>query len=191
MFDIKETELRGVQIVTPRCFEDNRGHFIVPYNEDAFVKAGIDNKFIQDNHSHSKANVFRGFHFQSPYPQAKLVRCTRGKVIDIVIDIREGSPHFGKSVAVELSAENNQMLMVPRDFAHGFYVIEGPADFMYKVDNIYYPDGNYTLLWNDPDIEFDMDEMTGGQTPILSEQDGQGMTLQQLKDAGALPQYAE
>ena len=182
MFDLAEFDLDGVKLITPKRFCDQRGFFTVPYNETAFERIGIFNKFIQDNHSRSNTNVFRGLHYQRDYPQAKLVRCIRGTVIDYLVDIRPGSKTFGQGLSLEISDSNNAMLFIPKGYAHGFFVKEGPADFLYKVDNVYDPDGAYTLRWDDPDLGIKLPAK-----PILSAQDSAGHTLQELKDKGVLP----
>ena len=151
--NVLKTQLPGVLIVEPKVFGDARGYFFESWNQAAFEAAGITNKWMQDNESKSCAGVLRGLHYQAaPYTQAKLVRVIVGAVLDVAVDIRKGSPTFGKHVAVELSAENKRQLYIPRGFAHGFAVLSDKAVFAYKCDNIYMPSSERGIMFNDPDL---------------------------------------
>jgi dTDP-4-dehydrorhamnose 3,5-epimerase len=172
-----ETSLKGAYIIKPKVFQDERGFFVESYSEKVFAENRIDAKFVQDNHSLSvKKGVLRGLHFQlPPNEQAKLVRVTRGKVYDVVVDIRKNSPTYGKWEGVELSAENFKMLFVPRGFAHAFLTLEDNTEFMYKVDNFYAPESDSGIIWDDPDLAIDWPI----KDPFLSEKDSK---LQKFKD---------
>ena len=151
-----KTEIEGVVIVEPKVWGDERGYFFESFKEEEFVKAVGPVKFVQDNESRSSYGVVRGLHFQKePYAQAKLVRVVLGAVLDVAVDIREGSPTFGKHVAVELTGENHKQLFIPRGFAHGFAVLSPEAVFQYKCDNYYHPEAEGAIAWNDPDIAID------------------------------------
>ena len=150
------TELDGVIIVEPRVFEDSRGYFFESYNENEFIKNGIRNRFIQDNQSKSSYGVVRGLHCQTGvHAQAKLVRVLYGTVLDVAVDARPLSPTFGKYVSVELSDENKKQLFIPRGFLHGFSVLSETAVFAYKCDNLYCPQSELGIRYNDPDINVD------------------------------------
>jgi dTDP-4-dehydrorhamnose 3,5-epimerase len=165
-----ETSLPGVKIIEPKVFDDHRGWFIESYNEALFQAAGIEIRFVQDNHSFSAGKgTIRGLHYQlKPKAQAKLVRCTNGAIFDVAVDIQKGSPAFGKWVGIELSAENKRQLLIPKGFAHGFITLTDKAEVQYKVDELYDPEYERRILWNDPEIgitwPIDM-------TPILSVKD--------------------
>jgi dTDP-4-dehydrorhamnose 3,5-epimerase len=172
---IIKTKLPEVLIIEPTCFKDDRGFFLVSYQEEAFrQELGLDVSFIQDNHSRSSRHVLRGLHYQVKHPQGKLVRVVTGAVYDVAVDIRKDSPHFGQWFGLELSAENHKMLWIPPGFAHGFLVLSDYADFLYKVTDIYAPQYERTLMWNDPDVSIDWPLNT---TPELSEKDKQGLKL--------------
>ncbi len=150
------TEIPDVLIVEPKIFGDARGYFFETWNKAVFESAGISCDFIQDNESKSKFGVLRGLHFQAaPYTQAKLVRVIAGVVLDVAVDIRKGSPTFGKYVAMELSAENKRQLFIPRGFAHGFTVLSEDAIFAYKCDNKYMPSAERGIRFDDPTIGID------------------------------------
>ena len=150
------TEIPGVYIIEPMVFDDTRGYFLESFNKKMFEETIGFISFVQDNESSSTRGVLRGLHFQKPpYSQSKLVRCIRGNVLDVVVDIRKGSPTFGKHLAVELSGENKRQLFVPRGFAHGYVVLSNDATFAYKVDNYYAPDFDAGISWNDPDLNID------------------------------------
>ena len=154
--NIIETALPGVLIVEPKVFGDARGHFFESWNQAAYEAAGITNKWVQDNESKSCFGVLRGLHYQAaPYTQAKIVRAIVGAVLDVAVDIRKGSPTYGKHVAVELSSENKRQLYIPHGFAHGFVVLCDEALFAYKCDNIYMPSAERGIIFNDPDLAID------------------------------------
>ena len=154
--NIIETNIAGVLIVEPKIFGDSRGYFFESWNQSAYESAGISNNWVQDNESKSCLGVLRGLHYQAaPYTQAKLVRVISGAVLDVAVDIRKGSPSYGKYVAVELSGENKRQLYIPRGFAHGFAVLSQEAVFAYKCDNIYMPSAECGIIFDDPDIAID------------------------------------
>lgn len=155
--NVEQTALPGVVILTPRRFGDDRGFFSEVYNAAALAKHGIDVVFVQDNHSLSRqVGVVRGLHFQSPpHAQDKLVRVGAGRVMDVAVDIRKGSPHFGKWVAVELSAEAGNQLFVPKGFLHGFAVLEPDSELLYKCSDYYAPDCDGAVRFDDPDLGID------------------------------------
>ena len=152
--DVKPLELDGVLLLRPRRFVDARGYFVETHNKETFAKAGIDVTFVQDNQSFSRARgTVRALHFQvPPFAQAKLVRVLRGSVYDVVVDVRMGSPTYGRWIAIELDAESGDELFVPRGFAHGFCTREGDTEVAYKVDNRYAPDHDSGIVWNDPTL---------------------------------------
>lgn len=149
---ILDTELPEVKIVEPVAFGDARGWFMETYNERVFREGGLPTHFAQDNHSYSKGNVVRGLHYQLRDPQGKLVRCTRGAILDVAVDIRRSSPNFGKWTAVALTEENRRMLWVPPRFAHGFAVLTDEADVLYKCTTMWDRETDRSLLWSDPDL---------------------------------------
>lgn len=170
MINVIRTEIPGVVIIEPKVFGDNRGYFFESWSQRDFNEQVRAVKFVQDNESKSCYGVLRGLHFQKgEYAQSKLVRVVKGKVLDVAVDIRRGSPTFGKYVSVELTAENHRQFFVPRGFAHGFVVLSEEAIFQYKCDNFYAPQAEGALAWNDPDIGIEwgipMDKI------ILSEKD--------------------
>ena len=173
--NIIETDIEGVLIIEPRVFGDERGFFMETWNEGAFKEAGLDLTFVQDNHSRSQKGVLRGLHFQNPGPQGKLVRVTNGAVFDVAVDLREGSPTFGKWAGVELSAENKRMFWVPEGFAHGFLTLADDTDFLYKCTAPYAPGSEHTLAWNDPGVGIDWP--VANIDPIISEKDAKGLSL--------------
>ena len=176
MFEREETKVPGVWIVKPRVFRDPRGFFAETYRADQFADLGIRDKFVQDNHSQSRKGTLRGLHYQLRRPQAKLCRVVRGSVLDVAVDIRRGSPTFGRSVSVELSAENMQQIYLPEGFAHGFVVLSEEAEFLYKCSDFYDPAGEYGVLWSDPalGIEWNVTE------PALSEKDSRYPRLSEI-----------
>lgn len=159
--NIIETAVPGLLIIEPKVFGDDRGFFMESWNAASFREIGLDVEFTQDNHSRSAKGVLRGLHFQRPNPQGKLVRVTAGRVWDVAVDLRRSSSHFGKWVAVVLSAENKRMVWVPPGFAHGFLTLEDDTDFLYKCSGRYDPANEHSLLWNDPDlaINWPLDDM--------------------------------
>lgn len=178
-FKLLETDIKDLYIIEPTVYEDERGFFMESYNEDEFYELGLYYNFIQDNHSKSKKGVLRGLHFQRNFPQAKLVRVTKGTVFDVAVDLREGSPTFGKHQSVILSEQNKQMFMIPRGFAHGFLVLTDEAEFEYKVDEIYNPEDEDGIIWNDPTINISWPTalLEENHELILSEKDKKWRTL--------------
>ena len=154
---ILKTDIEGVYIIEPHLFEDDRGYFFEAFSERKFAElTGIETRFVQDNESRSTKGVVRGLHFQlAPHAQSKLVRAVRGKILDIAVDIRRGSPTFGKHITVELSEHNHRQLFIPRGFAHGFSVLEGDAIVEYKCDNYYAPETEGAIRWDDPTLAID------------------------------------
>ncbi len=176
-----ETAIPGVYILEPEVHGDERGFFLESYNERTFAAMGITTRFVQDNHSASRANVLRGLHYQLVNPQAKLVRVIKGEVFDVAVDLRRGSPTFGQWVGTVLSAENKGMLFVPEGFAHGFFVQSERAEFMYKCSDFYNSQGERGIIWNDPDIGIDW-PIPEGVTPILSEKDTRHAPLKSVPE---------
>ena len=149
---ILETSLSDVKTIEPTVFGDERGFFMETWSQRAFAEHGIEQNFVQDNHSRSARGVLRGMHYQIKHPQGKLVRVTQGEVFDVAVDMRKSSPQFGQWVGVELSDKNKRQLWVPPGFAHGFLVLSETADFQYKCTDIYAPEYERSLIWNDPDV---------------------------------------
>lgn len=156
MINVIETTLPGIVIIEPKVFGDDRGYFVESYSQREFDEKVRPVRFVQDNESKSRYGVVRGLHFQKGrYAQSKLVRVVEGRVLDVAVDIRRGSPTFGRHVAVELTSENKRQLFIPRGFAHGFSVLSETAIFQYKCDNLYAPESEGSVLWNDPDLAID------------------------------------
>jgi dTDP-4-dehydrorhamnose 3,5-epimerase len=154
--EVRKTEIEGVVIIEPRIFKDDRGYFYESFSQREFEEKVYRTTFVQDNQSKSSYGVLRGLHFQKPpYCQSKLVRCIKGAVLDVAVDIRKGSPTFGKYVAVELSEDNHRQFFVPRGFAHGFAVLTPEAVFQYKCDNFYNKESEGSVAWNDPQLAID------------------------------------
>ena len=154
--EIIQTEIEGVVILKPRVFEDERGYFFESYSKREFDKQVRDITFVQDNESKSQYGVVRGLHYQKwPFTQSKLVRVLQGRVLDVVVDIRQGSPTYGQHVAVELSGENRLQFFIPRGFAHGFAVLSQEAVFQYKCDEFYHPESEGGIAWDDPTLNID------------------------------------
>lgn len=175
--NIIQTNLANCVIIEPKVYGDDRGFFLETFQAERYASAGITLPFVQDNHSRSSKGVLRGLHFQKTKPQGKLVRVVRGEVYDVAVDIRLGSPTYGRWEAVVLSADNKKQFWVPPGFAHGFVVISDSADFEYKCTDYYDPSDEGSLLWSDPDlnIPWPIDK------PILSEKDAQASLLANLK----------
>lgn len=175
---VTKTKLEGVVIVEPRVFGDHRGFFMESWSKKKFEEAGLFYDFVQDNHSSSTVKgTLRGIHFQrGDKAQAKLVRCARGAVLDVAVDLRPASPTYKQWVAVELSAENKKQLMIPRGFGHGFVTLTDDVEFLYKADNLYAPEADGGIRWNDPELAIDW----GTDAPILSDKDAKAPFL---KDA--------
>ena len=154
-FKFIETSINGVYIIEQKKYGDTRGYFMETYKESDFNAAGLSYKFVQDNQSKSKKGVLRGLHFQKNFPQAKLVRCIEGEVFDVCVDLRKNSPTYGKWEGVILSAEKSNQFLIPRGFAHGFLVLSETATFCYKCDELYHPEDEGGIMWNDPEIGID------------------------------------
>mgnify|MGYP000852639340 FL=1 len=167
--NIVKTNVEDVIIIEPKVFGDHRGWFTETYSKEKFKEHGVEIDFIQDNHSFSaQKGTLRGLHFQlNPKAQTKLVRCTKGKILDVAVDLREGSPTYKKWVAVELTEENKKQLLVPKGFAHGFLTLTDNVEVQYKVDEYYSPENDRSIRFDDPDIGV----IWGGDSPILSDKD--------------------
>ncbi len=177
-----ETPISGLFIIEPTVFGDERGFFMETYNKKEFERIGIDVDFVQDNYSKSKKGTLRGLHFQKEFPQAKLVRVIKGEVYDVVVDIRENSPYFGKWFGVVLSEENKRQFFIPSGFAHGFLALTDIVEFTYKCSDYYHPEDEGGIIWNDSDIavEWPLEEY-GINEPLLSEKDKKWPTLKELQ----------
>ncbi|RNF48812.1 dTDP-4-dehydrorhamnose 3,5-epimerase [Marinomonas hwangdonensis] len=176
--NVIKTTIDGALIIEPKVFGDERGFFLETFQAERYkALAGIDLRFVQDNHSRSGKNVLRGLHFQKTKPQGKLVRVVRGEVFDVAVDIRRGSPTYGQWAGVILSEENKRQFWVPPGLAHGFVVLSDVADFEYKCTDYYDPSDEGCLMWNDPTVDIDWPE---GIEPILSAKDKEGLTLGEL-----------
>lgn len=190
---IIQTAIEGVLIIEPKVFGDSRGYFFESFNAKEFQeKTGLDITFVQDNESKSRYGVLRGLHFQKgEHAQSKLVRVIKGRVLDVAVDIRKGSPTFGKHVKVELTADNHRQIFIPRGFAHGFVVLSDEAVFQYKCDNLYAPESEGAIAWNDP--AFGIDWQIPASDVILSEKDKHHPLLADCKDLFdySLDYYAE
>ena len=149
---VTRCEIPGLCVIEPKVFYDERGYFVETYNYNGFKEEGLDMQFVQDNQSMSVKGVLRGLHYQKQYPQGKLVRCIRGKVFDVAVDLRRSSETYGKWFGVELSAENKKQFYIPEGFAHGFIVLSDEAEFAYKCTDFYHPGDEGGLAWNDPEI---------------------------------------
>lgn len=180
-FKFQPQAIEEVILVEPKVFGDARGFFMETYKKSDFFANGITVEFNQDNHSKSTKGVLRGLHFQkSPHGQAKLVRCSKGRIYDVAVDIRKDSPTFGKYVKVELSEENKKMLFIPEGFAHGFVALTDEVELLYKASGEYCPDADCGILWNDKDINIDWGI---DFAPILSEKDSaQRMLAERMKE---------
>lgn len=168
-FEFEKQKIEDVILVKPKVFGDNRGFFMETYKKSDFFENGITEDFVQDNHSKSSKGVLRGLHYQAkPYGQAKLVRCVRGRIFDVAVDIRKNSKTYGQYVKVELSEENKHMLFIPNGFAHGFVALTDDVELMYKTGGEYAPNADRGILWNDEDLNIDWEI---DFEPILSEKD--------------------
>jgi dTDP-4-dehydrorhamnose 3,5-epimerase len=174
------TPLKDVVLIEPQVFGDARGFFLESWQEKKFADAGINAKFVQDNHSRSSQWTLRGLHFQTEHTQGKLVRVTSGSVFDVMVDLRRSSPSFGKWWGVELSAENHRMLWVPEGLAHGILITSDTADFLYKCTDIYSPAHERTLAWDDPALGVEW-PIPAGTIPKLSAKDAKGATFQEVE----------
>ena len=179
--NVVETQLPGVLIIEPNVFGDHRGFFKETFQIERYQEAGIDLPFVQDNHSRSQRGVLRGLHLQKSRSQGKLVSCSVGAVFDVAVDVGPDSPTFGTYVGVELSAENHRQLWIPPGYAHGFCVLSETADFQYKCTNLYFPEDEGGLIWNDPEVGIEWPV----ETPSLSEKDLSLPTLDQIRRGAA------
>ncbi len=179
-----ETSLAGVWLIEPDVYGDARGFFMETWNLKRYLEAGIRANFVQDNLSLSRRRTLRGLHYQWPHPQGKLVQAIRGTVFDVAVDIRRGSPNFGRWVGVELSEANHRQLYIPEGFAHGFCVLSEEALFFYKCTDFYHPEAEYSLRWDDPDLNIAWPITQ----PILSDKDRTGFFLKDLPEE-ALPTF--
>lgn len=179
--DVVRTDIEGLVIIQPRLFEDQRGYFFESFSEREFAHKVAPVSFVQDNESKSSYGVLRGLHFQKPpYEQAKLVRVVKGRVLDVAVDLRKGSPTYGRYGAVELSEDNHRQLFIPRGFAHGFCVLSEEAVFQYKCDNYYAPQSEGAVRWDDPDL--DIDWKIPLEDVILSDKDRNHPCFKDLDD---------
>ena len=177
-FEFEKQKIEDVILIKPKVFGDNRGFFMESYKKSDFYANGINVEFNQDNHSKSAKGVLRGLHYQAaPYEQAKIVRCGRGRIYDVAVDIRPNSKTFGQYVKVELSEENKHMLYIPTGFAHGFVALSDEVELLYKASGEYNPQADRGILWNDPDINIDWEI---DFNPILSEKDSKQPTLKEV-----------
>src|SRR3984957_11533939 len=174
--NVIKTALPDVMIFEPKMFGDPRGFFLEHYHAERYAAYGVSGPFVQDNLSRSARGVLRGLHLQNPRPQGKLVGVMRGRVLDVAVDVRVGSPTFGKHVAVELSDENFRQLWIPRGFAHGFTVLSDTADFLYKCDALYSPSDEITIRWDDPQLNIDWRT----SNPSLSARDAAAALLKDI-----------
>lgn len=177
---VEQAGLPGIVLLEPRRFGDSRGFFAETYNGRAYRDAGIECEFVQDNHSLSdKVGTVRGLHFQKPpAAQAKLVRCGRGAIFDVAVDIRTGSPTYGKWVGYELSADNGLQLFIPAGFAHGFMTLKPGSEIVYKCSDYYAPETEGSVRWDDPDLGIEWPKV---ENPVLSEKDAEAPSLSQIK----------
>ena len=181
--EFEPTEIPEVLLIRPKVFGDPRGYFFESWEERKFAAAGLDVKFVQDNHSRSARNILRGLHYQSQQTQGKLVRVVTGAVFDVAVDIRRSSPTFGRWVGVTLTEENHHMLWVPAGFAHGFLVLSESADFLYRCTDFYAPQYERAIQWNDPDLNVAW-PLPAGVEPLLSAKDA---VAKRFRDAEYFP----
>jgi dTDP-4-dehydrorhamnose 3,5-epimerase len=181
---VRATGLPGVLLIRPELHGDSRGFFFESYHRDRFAELGITAEFVQDNHSRSSQNTLRGLHYQLEHPQAKLCRVISGEVLDVVVDIRASSPHFGRCVTAVLSADNKQQIYIPPGFAHGFLVLSAAAEFLYKCSDFYYPGDEYGIAWNDPELRIPWSV----SQPVLSAKDQRHPRLRDVPPE-LLPSY--
>jgi len=179
-----ETDLPGVLVLEPDLYSDERGFFLETWNKARYADLGLETDFVQDNLSYSRRGVLRGLHYQNPHPQAKLVQVLQGEVLDVAVDVRAGSPTFGRWVSMVLSAENRRQVYVPEGCAHGFVVLSDSALFAYKCSDFYSPQSEGGIIWNDPDLGIDWRV----KAPILSEKDAQYPPLREIPPE-SLPPY--
>ncbi|MEG1942044.1 MAG: dTDP-4-dehydrorhamnose 3,5-epimerase [Cetobacterium sp.] len=184
-----KTGIKDLIVIEPTVFGDNRGFFMESYSKKDFSEIGLDMEFVQDNHSKSKKGVLRGLHFQTQHVQGKLVRVTAGSVLDVAVDLRQGSETFGKYFLVELTSENKKMFYIPPGFAHGFLTLEDNTEFLYKCTDYYAPEFDSGVLWNDPDIgiEWNFEKYNlSVEEILLSEKDKKQQTLKEFVESGVV-----
>lgn len=181
---VSQTGLEGVLLIEPRVFEDSRGYFLEVFQDERYAKAGIPGPFVQDNLVQSGRHVLRGLHLQNPHGQGKLVQALEGEIFDVAVDARPGSPTFGQSYAVTLSAANHRQIFVPPEFAHGYVVLSDGALVSYKTTDVYSPDAELAVAWNDPEIGIDWPVAD----PVLNERDGAAPRLSEIP-VSRLPRY--
>ena len=184
-----ETGIKDLIVIEPTVFGDNRGFFMESYSKKDFSEIGLDMEFVQDNHSKSKKGVLRGLHFQTKHVQGKLVRVTAGSVLDVAVDLRQGSETFGKYFLAELTAENKKMFYIPPGFAHGFLTLEDNTEFLYKCTDYYAPEFDSGVLWNDSDIgiEWNFEKYNlSAEEILLSEKDKKQQTLKKFVESGVV-----
>ena len=174
---IEKTEIPDVLLITPKVFYDARGFFMEVWNQKNFQKHGLNINFVQDNYSKSVKGTLRGIHYQKENSQGKLIRVTQGKVFDIAVDLRKSSPYFGKWIGRILSDENKQMMWIPPEFGHGFYVLSEVAESQYKCSNFYNPQAEKTIIWNDKTLAIDW-PIEKGIVPLLSAKDEKGLPFE-------------
>jgi len=182
--NIEDSKISGIKIITPQIYKDNRGYFFESYNANDFKKLGLPTIFLQDNQAYSFKSTIRGLHYQLKYQQGKLVRVIQGEVYDVAVDIRQGSPTFGKFEGVHLSDKNNKIMYIPEGFAHGYAVLSETAIFQYKCTEIYHSEDEYGLLWNDKELKIQWPV----KNPILSEKD-KSLPILQLINENILPKF--
>ncbi|TDA66653.1 MAG: dTDP-4-dehydrorhamnose 3,5-epimerase [Chloroflexi bacterium] len=178
--NIIPTDIPGPVIIEPQIFGDDRGFFMETFQKRIFAEAGLPTDFAQDNHSGSRKGILRGLHYQLVKPQGKLVRVVVGEVFDVAVDLRRSSAYFGRWFGLRLSAENKRIFWVPPGFGHAFYVLSDWAEFLYKATDFYAPEGERTILWNDPQIGIDW-PLLNGQPPLVSAKDAAGRPLNQAE----------
>lgn len=176
---VETCDIEGLKVITPTVHGDARGYFVETYNYNDYKEAGIGQVFVQDNQSSSVKNVLRGLHFQINYPQGKLVRVIAGEVFDVAVDLRPGSATYGKWHGVVLSAENKKQFFIPKNFAHGFFVLSDYAEFAYKCTDFYHPGDEGGLMYNDPEIGIRW-PIEPGQEPVLSDRDRKWGSIREL-----------
>ena len=181
--EVIKTAIEGVVIIEPRIFKDERGYFFESFSQREFNEKVMPIEFVQDNESMSSYGVMRGLHFQRPpFTQSKLVRCVKGAVLDVAVDIRKGSPTFGQWVSVELSAENHRQFFIPQGFAHGFLTLTDDVEFIYKVDNVYNKESEGSIRYNDPTVNVQWWDLLNGIEHVFSQKDEEGPFLEEANN---------
>ncbi len=177
---VENCPIEGLKVITPAVFGDERGYFMETYNYNDFKEAGIDMEFVQDNQSCSRGGVLRGLHFQIRHPQDKIVRVVRGEVFDVAVDLREGSATYGQWYGLRLSAENKKQFFIPKNFAHGFLVLSGEAEFAYKCTDFYHANDEGGIFWGDPEVGIEW-PIPEGMKLIISGKDQKWGGIKELK----------